>query len=84
MSEQTINCSHDQRLDTSGLACPLPVIKCKKALASMAKGAVLLLICTDPLAQIDVPHFCNTSGHELISQVAEGEKVLFLIRKGSK
>ena len=56
-----------QDMDASGLLCPLPVLKARKRLQGMAPGEVLRLITTDPAAVIDVPHFCNESGHVLIS-----------------
>ena len=46
-----------QQIDTSGLNCPLPVLKAKKALASLAAGDTLMLIATDPGAKQDIPAF---------------------------
>jgi tRNA 2-thiouridine synthesizing protein A len=71
----------DAELDVSGYQCPLPVLKAGKQLKSMAPGSVLQLIATDPAASIDVPHFCNEQGHELLSAVTENGKLTFLIRK---
>ncbi|MCU0817455.1 MAG: sulfurtransferase TusA family protein, partial [Cypionkella sp.] len=59
--------SEAETLDATGLLCPLPVLKARKRLKSMAPGAVLRLIATDPAAVIDVPHFCNQSGHVLVT-----------------
>lgn len=58
----------DTHLDVKGLLCPLPVLKARKVLSRLAPGAVLELTATDPAAVIDVPHFCNETGHTLISQ----------------
>ena len=58
----------DEELDAIGLLCPLPVLKARKRLMSMADGAVLLMLADDPAAIIDVPHFCVECGHELLSQ----------------
>jgi tRNA 2-thiouridine synthesizing protein A len=71
----------DEELDAIGLLCPLPVLKARKRLMSMADGAVLLMLADDSAAIIDVPHFCVESGHELLSQEAQGGKLKFLIRK---
>jgi tRNA 2-thiouridine synthesizing protein A len=60
----------DQNIDAIGLLCPLPVLKARKALLSMQAGQVLRLVASDPAAVIDVPHFCNESGHVLVSQSA--------------
>lgn len=59
--------------DLKGLNCPLPVLKAKRRLADMPAGALLWLETTDPLAVIDIPAFCQQSGHRLVeSQSAEG------------
>jgi tRNA 2-thiouridine synthesizing protein A len=58
----------DQILDVTGLLCPLPVLKARKALSDMRTGQVLKVIATDPAAVIDIPHFCQESGHGLAGQ----------------
>ncbi|MEM8688668.1 MAG: sulfurtransferase TusA family protein [Pseudomonadota bacterium] len=68
-------------LDTRGLKCPLPVLKARKRLKSLKSGDVLTVEATDPMAVIDFPHFCQESGHELVSQAQEGELYIFKIRK---
>ena len=52
-------------LDLRGLNCPEPVLRAKKALRAVPVGGVLVLECTDPLTEIDVPHFVNQTGHTL-------------------
>ena len=69
-------------LDTTGLICPLPVLKIRKRLADMAPGAVLAVTATDPAAQIDVAYFCAEAGHELVESSIEGENYCFTIRRG--
>jgi tRNA 2-thiouridine synthesizing protein A len=71
----------DRELDVSGYQCPLPVLKAAKQLRSMAPGTVLRLIATDPAATIDVAHFCNEQGHELLSSTTAADRLVFLIRK---
>lgn len=68
-------------LDLSGLLCPLPVLKAGKQLKAMATGEVLKIIATDPMAAIDMPHFCIEQGHILISQERAGDSFLFRIRR---
>lgn len=71
----------DEVLDTSGLKCPLPVLKAKKALKSLAGGAILKVIATDPGAIRDFAHFCDASGDALlVSDDADGV-LTFVIRK---
>ena len=71
----------DQEIDATGLLCPLPVLKARKRLIGMAPGAVLRLIATDPAAVIDVPHFCNESGHVLLASDEQDGAQVYLIRR---
>ena len=73
--------TYDEDLDASGLICPLPVLKARKRMRSLAPGAVLRLTRTDPAAVVDVPHFCAENGHDLILQEDGGTETRFYIRK---
>lgn len=70
----------DHELDAAGLLCPLPVLKARKRLESLQAGDTLRLIATDPASVIDVPHFCNEQGHELLSHEASNGRHIFRIR----
>lgn len=80
-SVSKMNTSPSDRLDTRGLKCPLPVLKARKRLQSLAPGDILTVEATDPMAAIDIPHFCAESGHELVSQSQADEVYIFEIRK---
>jgi tRNA 2-thiouridine synthesizing protein A len=69
--------------DLKGLKCPLPVLKTRRRLADMKPGDELLIETSDPLAGIDIPHFCNEDGHQLLSQEKLEAGHRFRIRKGS-
>ncbi|MBA5778637.1 sulfurtransferase TusA family protein [Stappia sp. F7233] len=69
-------------LDLKGLKCPLPVLKTRKAMAKLQSGARIQVAATDPMAAIDIPHFCNEAGHRLVSQELAGGVRLFVIEKG--
>ena len=69
-------------IDARGLRCPLPVLRAQKALRAMAPGAVLRLRADDPMAQIDMPHFCREAGHDLMAAREEADGHLFEIRRG--
>lgn len=71
-----------ETLDAVGLLCPLPVLKARKRLKSMVKGAVLRVIADDPAAIIDIPHFCAEAGHVLLEQGENAGHQVYLIRKG--
>ena len=68
--------------DLRGLNCPMPVLKTRKRLSEMAAGETLDIATTDPLAVIDIPHFCKEYGHQMLSCVAENGGHRFTIAKG--
>lgn len=68
-------------LDVTGLQCPLPVLKTQKALKPLASGALLEVISTDPMAAIDIPHFCMEHGHTLLKQTPEKDAIRFTVKK---
>jgi len=69
------------QLDLSGLKCPLPVLRTRKALRNLQPGDRLHVICTDPLASIDVPNLIRETGDVLEDQRQDGQKLSFFIRK---
>ena len=71
----------DVVLDAKGLVCPLPVLRARKAIKSLAIGQILEIHATDPASRLDVPHFCDATGNELIEMRKEGEVLIFRIRK---
>lgn len=71
----------DHTLDALGLLCPLPVLKARKRLQSLTTGQVLRVIADDPAAIVDVPHFCQESGHHLLTQSESDGVLTFDIRK---
>ena len=71
----------ESTLDVSGLLCPLPVLKARKRLEAMPSGQVLTVIATDPMAAIDMPHFCGEQGHTLLEQTRERDAFIFRIRR---
>ena len=68
-------------LDLSGLKCPLPVLRTRKALRGMEPGDRLQVTCTDPLAAIDLPNLIRETGDALENQRNDGTRLTFLIRK---
>jgi tRNA 2-thiouridine synthesizing protein A len=71
-----------RELDVQGLACPLPILRTKKALAEMESGQVLRVLATDPAAQKDFSAFAKQTGNELLhSEEADGILEFYLQRK---
>jgi tRNA 2-thiouridine synthesizing protein A len=73
MSETTLN--------LRGLKCPLPALRARKALTRLASGDMLILECTDPLAEIDIPNLTRETGDVLEQTAHEGEAIVFRIRR---
>ncbi len=71
----------DQELDASGLNCPLPILRAKKALGSMSSGQVLRIVATDPGSVKDFEAFAAQTGNELLDSSEEGGKFVFRIKK---
>lgn len=70
----------DTRLDLRGLKCPLPALKTRKALARLDADRVLIVECTDPLAEIDIPHVVAETGHMLEGAMRNDDVLVFRIR----
>lgn len=72
----------EQEVDASGLTCPLPILRAKKALAQMESGQVLRVITTDRNAIRDFQAFSRQTGNALVAQQeADGRCVHFLRRR---
>lgn len=69
-------------LDMKGLRCPIPVTRTRKAVRKLSSGTFIRVECTDPLADIDIPHMVNSDGHQLLEKGVEGDVRWYLIRLG--
>ena len=68
-------------LDARGLACPLPVLKAKKAIRKLAPGDLLKVLSTDPGSVADFEAFCRQTGNELVEHSEEDGVYRFLLKK---
>lgn len=73
MAEKTVN--------LRGLKCPLPALRTRKVLSTMASGDLLTIECTDPLAAIDIPNLLRQTGDALEDRAAADDVLTFKIRK---
>lgn len=72
----------DKEFDASGLSCPMPIVKTKKALSTMASGQVLRVIATDPGSVCDMAAFAEETGNPLLASSQESSHYVFFLRKG--
>jgi tRNA 2-thiouridine synthesizing protein A len=71
----------DQELDCSGLSCPMPILKTKKAIDLLTTGQVLKMTATDPGSLPDIQAYTAKTGHELLSHEQDGDKFIFFIKR---
>ena len=79
MSDQTI--VFNAEVDAIGMNCPLPILRTKKALATMQSGEVLKIKATDAGAAHDFPAFAKQTGNELIATANEGNILVFFLKR---
>jgi tRNA 2-thiouridine synthesizing protein A len=68
-------------VDAIGMNCPLPILRTKKALATMQSGEVLKVMATDAGAAHDFPLFAKQTGNELLFSGAEGDVLIFFLKR---
>jgi tRNA 2-thiouridine synthesizing protein A len=71
----------DKELDARGLACPMPIVKTKKALVGMEPGQILRVVATDTGSVADMKAFAETTGHQLLASESAGNEFVFFLRK---
>ena len=72
----------DKELDVTGLNCPMPLLKAKKALNEMAGGQKIKVLATDPGSERDFEVFAKQSGHQLLdSGLIDGVYFYYLQKK---
>lgn len=70
----------DAELDASNMACPLPIIKAKKAVSALSAGQVIKITATDPGSVKDFAAFCSQTGNELMSSAESDGVYTYLIK----
>jgi tRNA 2-thiouridine synthesizing protein A len=72
---------YDREVDARGLACPLPILRAKKALAEMQSGQILKIVCTDKGSIRDFQAFSKQTGNELLRQLTVDAEYLHFLRR---
>ncbi len=70
-----------QVLDAKGLACPMPIVRTKKAMDTLQTGEVLEIQVTDKGSVKDIPAWANKCGHDIVKLEEEGDVLKFWIMK---
>ena len=71
------------KLDLTGLKCPLPALKTRKALRTVTPGDFLEVHCTDPLSVIDIPSLIRQTGDKVEITERNETRIVFLIEKAN-
>ncbi len=71
----------DLEVDASGLQCPLPLLRLKKALQEIVSGQVVKVIATDPAAHLDFGVYTQQTGHQMLTILKQPPEQIFYIRK---
>jgi len=71
----------DKEIDTSGLNCPLPILKAKKALAELDSGQILKVVATDAGSVRDFQAFARQTGNELLEQQTAADQFIHILRR---
>jgi tRNA 2-thiouridine synthesizing protein A len=69
----------EERLDTCGLYCPVPILRTRDRLKKMELGGVLAVIADDPVILHDLPAYCRSNGHAYLGH-EEGPPGVFRLR----
>ena len=72
----------DKILDAKGLACPMPIVKTKKAINELNSGQILEIHTTDKGAKNDLSAWAKSGGHELLNFEEDQDVLKFWIKKG--
>jgi len=71
-------------VDARGYKCPIPVIRMETALRGLSPGEQVIVFADDPVATVDIPHFCAEGGHHAARQPDQGGACVFLVTRGEK
>lgn len=68
-------------VDATGLACPMPLVRTKKAMDELESGEILVVHATDKGAKTDLTAWAKSKGHEVLEITEENDVIIFKLRK---
>ena len=71
----------DKAVDATGLSCPLPILRAKKALSELDSGQTVKVIATDKGSIRDFQEFAKQTGNELVEQETIGNTFIHVLRR---
>ena len=71
----------DNTLDCIGLYCPMPIVKTAERIKQIKVGEVLEIIADDKGIKLDMPAWCQATGHEFLGVEEKGGEIRVYVRK---
>ena len=71
----------DQSLDCVGLYCPIPIVKTAAKIKQLKLGEVLEIVADDKGIKLDVPAWCEATGHEFLGIEEDDGEIKVYIKK---
>ncbi len=71
----------DEKLDCTGLYCPVPIFETRKKIDTLQPGQVLKVVADDPASEEDISAWAKTTGNTLLKIEKDDERFIFFIRK---
>src|SRR5699024_1315250 len=68
-------------LDAKRLACPMPIVKTKKAIKNINPGEVMEVQATDKGSKADLKAWAESTGHQYLGTIEQGETLKHYVRK---
>lgn len=73
----------DMMVDAKGLACPMPIVKTRKAMKELAPGCVMEIQATDKGSTADLKAWAGSSGHQYLGTTEEDGVLTHYLRKSN-
>ncbi len=71
----------DEKIDTVGLYCPVPIIRTAERIKRMPEGRTLEILSDDRVILIDLPAWCRSTGHDYLGHTTDGAEYRLFVRK---
>jgi TusA-related sulfurtransferase len=74
----------DLFVDTRGSFCPVPIIKLSEAIGNIDEDGIVELVSDDAAIELDLPAWCRSTGHRVVSERRRGGVYTYRVRKSAR
>jgi len=71
----------DQSLDCMGLYCPIPIVNTAEKIKQLRQGEVLEVVADDKGIKLDMPAWCEATGHKFLGVEEEDNEIKVYVKK---